>query len=313
MTNKPQKKAWNGKSKANGMHFSIFLFVLKKTGIKGAYRFLYLVAGFFFLFDWKSNRYIRYYYRTIWKFGRWKTLRYRFKMYYRFGQTILDKVAILAGNKDDFHVEFDGHDKLIQIGKEGKGAILISAHIGNWEIAGHFLKNANRPVNVIMYDVEHEAIKEVLKDSLKNRAFKIIQVQEDFSHLMEIKRALAEKEFICIHGDRILDESRSKFVEVDFLGKPVKIPRGPFELAVRFKVPHLFVFAIKETRRNYHFHAFHGRTDTEGDVEAMIRDYVGRMEQMLEPYPEQWFNFYDYWGEVDRPSLVAKKRVLVER
>ena len=304
---KERKKAWNGKSKANGMHFSIFLFVLKKTGINGAYRFLYLVAGFFFLFDWQSNRYLRYYFRKILKFGRWKTFKYRFKTYYRFGQTILDKVAILAGNTEDFEVNFDGHDKLIKLGNLNKGVILISAHIGNWEIAGHFLKNANRPVNVIMYDTEHEAIKDVLKDSLKKRAFNIIAVKEDFSHLMEIKRALANKEFICIHGDRVSDDGKTKHFDVDFLGKPVKIPRGPFELAVRFGVPHLFVFAIKETRRDYHFYAFDASPGTEGNAEAMVGDYVKRMEEVLLPYPEQWFNFYDYWSTVD-----VKKKGLTE-
>ena len=299
MSGKEQKKAWSGKSKANGMHFSIFLFVLKHTGINGAYRFLYLVAGYFFLFDWQSNQYIRYYYRKIWNFGYWKTFRYRFKMYYRFGQIILDKVAILGGYADDFEVEFDGHDELIRLGNQDKGVILISAHIGNWEIAGHFLKNANRPVNVIMHDVEHEAIKDVLKDSLKNRSFKIINVREDFSHIMKINKALADKEFICIHGDRISDDVKSKYCEVDFLGKPIKIPRGPFELAVRFEVPHLFVFAIKESSRNYHFYAFPARPGTAGNVETIIKDYVSRMEEMLTPFPEQWFNFYDYWEAVD--------------
>jgi predicted LPLAT superfamily acyltransferase len=310
MSDLKQKTGWNGKSKANGLAYRIFLFVLENGGIRGAYIFLYFVTSYFFLFDRKSNRYTGLYFRKIWKFGYWKSRLYTYRTYYRFGQTILDKVAILAGDTDSFDVHFDGHDRLIDMGKAGEGGILISAHIGNWEIAGHFLKKVNRPVNVVMYDAEHEAIKNVLHKSLKNRAFKIILVKEDFSHLLEIRRALANKEFICIHGDRILDDRKSKFCQPNFLGRPVKIPRGPFELAVRFNVPYLFVFAIKETNRHYHFHAFPGKPESRGNVEAMIQDYVDSIEEVLTPYPDQWFNFYDYWDfDAKRAQAISKPAV----
>ncbi len=304
MSERNKKTDWDGKSKANGLAYRIFLFVLEKGGIRGAYIFLYFVTSYFFLFDRKANRYMRFYFREMLKFGRLKTLRYTFKSYYRFGQTILDKVSILAGNTDYFKVNFDGHHYLTKMASQDKGGILISAHVGNWEIAGHFLKNANRPVNVIMFDVEHEAIKRVLKKSLKNRAFKIITVKEDFSHLLDISRALSNNEFICIHGDRILNDGREKIYQTNFLGRPVKIPRGPFELAVRFGVPYLFVFAIKESNRDYNFYAFEGKEESEGNVEAMIRDYIGHIEHVLQPHPEQWFNFYDYWGIDDQPKVM---------
>lgn len=269
---------------------------MRNGGMRGAYLFLYLVVTWFFLFDRKSNRYTNLYFRRILKFSRWKSFRYVFKTYYRFGQTFLDKVAILSGMYTDFSIEFDGHDRLMKMAADNTGGVLISAHVGNWEIAGHFLKKTNNPVNVLMYDREREAVKKVLKDSIENRSFKMITIQNDFSHLLEIKRAMDAKEFICAHGDRVVKADPVRNKRIDFLGQPVNIPRGPFELSVRFNVPHIFVFAIKESAKHYHFYAIEGRPESRGNVDMMIEDYVASMEKLLRAHPEQWFNFYDYWG-----------------
>lgn len=269
---------------------------MRNGGMKGAYLFLYVVVLWFFLFDRKSNRYTRLYFREILKYDRWKTFRYVYKTYYAFGQCFLDKVAILSRMYTDFDVNFDGHDLLMKMANEKTGGMLISAHIGNWEIAGHFLKKTNTPVNVIMYDVEKSHVKEVLKDSMENRSFNMINIQEDYSHLLEIKRAIDAKEFLCAHGDRITEEHINRAVKADFLGRQVYIPRGPFELAKRFKIPYVFVYAIKESAKDYHFYAIEGRPESTGNVEMMVEDYLTAMENILKDHPEQWFNFYDYWN-----------------
>ena len=299
-----QNSGWDGKSKASGLAYRIFYFILINGGIRFAYIFLYLVSSYYFLFDRKSNRYTRFYFREIWNFNRWKTFRYRFLSYYRFGQTILDKVYMLSGRTSFFRMRFNGRELLAQKGALNRGCILISAHVGNWEIAGHFLQNANRPVNVIMMDVEHQAIKDVLADTMKNRSFKIISLKDDFSHLMEIKNALANKEFICIHGDRILHPGRGRIYETSFLGRKAKFPRGPFDLAVRFNVPYLYVFASKESNRDYHFQAFEGHPDNTGNAEAMMDEYIQCLEKILASHPEQWFNYYDFWGIDEQPKIM---------
>jgi len=291
-----KKTGWTGRSKARGFHFSIFLWVMRNGGMRGAYLFLYLVVTWFFLFDRKSNRYTRLYYRRIWKFSRFKSWRYIFKTYYSFGQCFLDKVAILSGMYKDFNVEFDGHDLLMQMAADKKGGMLISAHIGNWEIAGHFLKKTKTPVNVIMYDVERERVKKVLKDSIENRSFNMITIEEDFSHLIKIKQAIDRNEFLCAHGDRVAEHQKSKAIKADFLGRDVYIPRGPFDLANRFNLPYVFVFAIKESDKNYHFYAIQGRPESQGNIDMMVRDYLDAMGRLLKDYSDQWFNFYDYWG-----------------
>ena len=61
-----------------------------------------------------------------------------FKSYYTFGQTILDKISISAGMRCRFTYKFEGVEILKKLLTQKKGGVLISAHIGNFEIAEHF-------------------------------------------------------------------------------------------------------------------------------------------------------------------------------
>ncbi len=59
-----------------------------------------------------------------------------YKNYYWFGQTIIDRVVLTSGIKNSFRFEFEGEENLRAMVNLKKGGLLLSAHIGNWEIAG---------------------------------------------------------------------------------------------------------------------------------------------------------------------------------
>ncbi len=291
-----KKASWEGKSKGGPLGYRIFLFFLKYAGIGSAYFILYVVAAWYLLFARKSTKAAYFYFRHIHGFSPLQSLRSCYRSYYKFGQTLIDKVVILGGFPNKFTFFFDGVENLYQLAKEGQGALLISAHVGNWEIAGHLLKKLNTPVNVVLYDGEDQGIKEVLEGAMKNRHFKMISVKNDFSHLLDMYNALQNKEFICIHGDRYIKNAGQKTYRTQFMGRYAEFPLGPFELAVRFKVPYTFVFSVKETDTHYHFFATPGQV-SQGGPEQIIDHYLRSLEKLLRQYPEQWFNYYDFWEE----------------
>lgn len=295
MSSNKKSTKWDGKSKATGTAFKMFYTILKRFGLKGAYFVLYFVAAYYWLFDYSARKHIAWYYRHIWGYGWWKTQRMLYKTFYTFGQTILDKVAVFNGRTDYFTFDFNGRHYLDDLRNSGHGALLISAHLGNWEIAGHFLEKAQNKVHVIMLDAEHEAIKDVLAEALNNRSFHVIALKEDRSHLFQLHQAFRDNDFICIHGDRILNPDQDRSEEAELFGRRIRLPRGPFELAVRFKMPYLYVFAIKEKNQHYQFYAFKGSAEAEGDVHHMMQEYTRYIEEILTPNPEQWFNFFDFW------------------
>src|SRR5690348_8340659 len=131
---------WQGKSKGTPLGYRIFVFVIRTFGLTPAYVLLRFVAFYYLLFSWSSTTHIYRYFRHFHRYGRIRSVLSSYRNYYIFGQTLLDKVVVMAGINNKFTYDFDGEDNLRQIVKGGRGGILLSAHVGNWEAAGHLLR-----------------------------------------------------------------------------------------------------------------------------------------------------------------------------
>lgn len=295
---------WEGKSKGTVLGHKIFVFILNHLGLKLAYIVLRFVALYYFLFARKSNKSIMYFYRDVLKYKKRTAYLKIYKNYYVFGQTILDKVALLAGVKTKFTVNHDGGTNLDKIDAIGKGGILISAHIGNWEIAGQLLNRLNTTFNILMYENESANIKEYMDGVQKKKNVNIIAIKDgEMGHLIELHNAFSKNELVVMHGDRFRDGVQT--IEANFLGKTAKFPAGPFIMAAKFGVPLSVVFAVKETSTHYHFFASDpimvkkARTpeQTQAAVQELLQGYLKEVERMVHLYPEQWFNYYSFWKE----------------
>jgi len=287
---------WDGKSRGTVLGYRIFVFFIKKAGIKSAYFILYFVAAYYFLFLKKSNRAIFYYFHKRLGYSYFKSKRMVYKSYYTFGQTILDKVSIGAGMRNKFTYEFDGVEKLIQLLEAKKGGVLISAHIGNFEIAEHFFSeiDVDFQINLVTTDLEHSAIKNYLEKISKKSTIKFIFIKDDLSHIFHINAALARNELVCFTGDRYFEGVKS--LEEILLGETAKFPSGPFLIASRLKVPVVFVYVMKEPNLHYHLYTREAHV-THRDEKALLKGYTESVESMLKKYPLQWFNYFDFWDK----------------
>jgi predicted LPLAT superfamily acyltransferase len=294
--------AWKGQSRGNVLGYKIFVALLRYGGVYPAYFILLFVALYFFCFAPSSFRHIYQLYRQRLEYGILRSLFAVYRNYFVFGQVILDKTATLGGLGTKFTFDFDGENHLRDMVANGTGCLLISAHIGNFEMAGHMLERLQTPVNVLMLDAEHQSIKKYLS-SVTHRSFRIIPIRGDNAHVFEIKEVLENREVLCMHGDRFVPGS--KYHVTGFLGKPACFPTGPFYLAMKYSIPVSFVFAMKEGARHYHFYAtppkhyaqqstLSGRDEQLGRI---IRDYTEEMENKLKKYPYQWFNYNDFWSK----------------
>ena len=289
---------WQGKSKANPTGYKIFVFLLEKFGVQAAYLLLYFVSFYYFIFSHKTSKPILYFYNKRLGFSKLKSLRFLYKNYFTLGQTLIDKVALMAKVKTNFTYNFDGKNNLEEIVKNGKGGLLLSAHVGNWEAAGQMLEHINTKVNIVMYDGEDANIKKYLDSVTGERTFKIIYVKNDLSHIFEIKNALTANEIVCIHADRFLPGNKT--IQSDFYGENAQFPYGPFLLSLKMDTPTVFVYAFKETNKHYHFYSspLHYYNKKEGDTEqTVLNDFKVDLENKMKLYPEQWFNYHDFYAK----------------
>jgi predicted LPLAT superfamily acyltransferase len=285
---------WKGKSRGTVLGYKIFLFCIKKLGLSSAYFVLYFVAAYFCFFAKDSTKSTYYYFRKRLHYSKFKSILSIYRSYFVFGQTIIDKIAISSGLKSKFTYDFDGGEHIKEILKQKKGGILISAHLGNFEIAEHFFGKLeeNDFISLLTTNIEHTAIKNYLDSVTKKSNIKIILIKEDLSHIFEINAALTRNEIVCITGDRYIKDS--KYLKQELLGKEAKFPAGPFLISSRLQVPVLFVYVLKETSKHYHLYARTAQVKHR-NAEALLKEYTQSLEGMLNKYPLQWFNYFDFW------------------
>jgi predicted LPLAT superfamily acyltransferase len=288
---------WEGRSQGSTLGYRIFVWLLKTGGLKPAYALLHFVTIYYRLFVPRAVRPLRYLYEQRMGFSRRQASKLISRNLIVFGQTLIDKIAILSGMRSAFqHVNLEGTQRIVDTLKEGKGGLVVSAHLGNWEVAGQLLDMLDVPINIVMYDGEGEAMKQYMEQFDSNRSFKIIYIKEDLSHIYEMSAALARNELICLHADRFRPGNRT--MEHEFLGEKALFPAGPFILAAKLRAPVCFVFAFKEGNFRYRYYSYPAKTyegrGTAG-MELMLDDYVALLEEKLRQYPDQWFNYYDFW------------------
>ncbi len=298
---KEEPKHWEGKSRGGNFGYWFFIFLLRTFGLGLAYLFLRIIVIYFVIFAPSASKSQYNYFREIHHYSAWKSFISLVKNYYIFGQVILDKVALMSGVKTNFSYNFDGEEYLHQLAKEKKGALLVGAHFGNWEIAGQLLHRIDTKVHIIMLDAEHEKIKKLIAKNTGERNFNIIPIKKDLSHLELIKSAFEKHEFVAMHGDRFLDGAKS--FSCSFMGKTADFPTGPFYMAMKYSIPITFVSAAKETDKHYHFFATkpmifknYGKPKArDEEIRKIMKLYISNLENLLKKYPLQWFNYYNFW------------------
>ena len=287
-------KQWDGRSKGTVLGYKIFVYVMKKLGIKAAYAVLYFVAFYYFMTARSSNKSIKYYFKNRLKFSTFYSILATYKSYFIFGQTLIDKVAINAGLRSKYTYEFDGIDLLKDLLNQKQGGILISAHVGNFEVAEHFFADIDFDcqINLVTTDMERSVIKEYLESISMKPSIKFILIKEDLSHIFEINNALSQNELICFTGDRYFEGNKT--MQAELLGKEADFPAGPFAIASRLKVPVAFVYVMKEKNLHYHLYARQA-VFKHRDANALLKEYCNNLEIIVKKYPYQWFNYFDFW------------------
>jgi predicted LPLAT superfamily acyltransferase len=291
--------SWQGKSKGTTLGYSIFVAILKKGGVFPAYLLLRFVSLYYFFFSYKSSSPVFHFFHKRLGYNIIVSLGKLYRNYYLFGQSLIDRVVIMSGIPNKFTFNFDGEENLHKIVALQRGGLLLSAHIGNWEIAGHLLKRLGTRINIVMFDGEHRQIKKYLDSVTGEKNVHIIVIRNDLSHIYEINDAFKNNELVCMHADRFLEGNKT--LQAGLLGEKAKFPMGPFVLAAQFKVPVSFVFAMKETNLHYHFFSSppkeYAGSNKESIMQDMLNDFANEMGQKVKQYPEQWYNYYNFWRQ----------------
>jgi len=267
---------------------------------------LHPITAYYLLFATQARRQsARYLERAL---GRPPTLADRYRHVFTFAAAVLDRVYLARGRLQDFDLRLEGAPLMDELVEQGRGALLIGAHLGSFE-ALHAV-GASRPklrVAMAMYPDNARMIHETLQAIAPDFHLDIIPIGRPSSTLA-VRDWLDTGGLVGMLGDRVLagERSRTGLVELPLLGQAARFSDGPFRLALLLKRRLVFMVGLYRGGNRYdvRFEPLADFSALPAGAQArdnLLRDamqaYVQRLESLCREAPYNWFNFYDFWNE----------------
>ena len=270
-----------------------------RCGRRSSRVILHGIALYFFLFAPSARRHsIAYLRRAL---GHEPRARDRYRQILSFATAIHDRVFLLNDRYDQFRVTIEGEDVVRAALQRGRGALLMGAHLGSFEVirsVGH--QQVGLEVAMAMYADNARKINAALNAINPRLKLDVIELGHA-SAMLDLHARLDAGAFVGLMGDRSFADDECD--TIDFLGAPAGFPTGPMRLACMLRRPVYFMAGLYLGRNRYHvvFEPIADFTDTPraeraGAMAAAIRRYAQLVEARCRSAPDNWFNFFDFWA-----------------
>lgn len=213
-----------------------------------------------------------------------------------FGQVFLDiiKFSCLKEEKRKKIFVVEGEENLKKALQRGRGALVFTAHYGNWEIGSFFLSKKDK-LNVIVRPLDNKLLeKELLKLRTKLGA-KVIYKHQATKHILH---SLREKEIVAF----LIDQNvlRSQGVFVDFFGKKAATTPSLAAFYLRTKSPLIPAFCYPLSLHRYQIKIHDPLEisltgDYDQDVLKITQICTKIIENQIRKNPDCWFWFHRRW------------------
>ena len=295
------------RERSNLRTLQLMRWITTRLGRRVARCVLHPITLYFMLFGGTAARQsARYLERALGRTPRWSE---RYRHIHHFAATVLDRVYLLQEHFDGFDVQLSGVEHLDAVLADGRGALLVGAHVGSFE-ALRALGQGWRGLKVamVMYEDNARLINTTLQAVAPNAELHIIP-------LGRMESMLALREWLDAGGvagllaDRTLpgQSERSGLHLLPFLGAPAPFSDGPFRLAALLRRQMVFMAGIYHGGNRYELRFlpvadFRARPRGTAAVDAAIHGAMARYVEILEDLcretPYNWFNFFDFWAPV---------------
>lgn len=187
-----------------------------------------------------------------------------------------------------------GFELIEEAYKQGNGIILITGHLGNWELAGAYVAARGIPLDAIVRGQSNPLFERYVNST---RARIGMTVVHDQQAVRRTPRAFKEGRAVAFVADQGVIGLASTFVP--FFGRPAKTPRGAAVFALKYKIPTLFVAVIRLPNGKYTFNVepieVVDTGDREQDVDTIVATYTSMLERWVRTAPEQYFWHHRRW------------------
>lgn len=181
---------------------------------------------------------------------------------------------------------------------KGRGVIVLTAHIGNWELGGVVLAQVGYPMWVVALEHKYKAVNDFFNRQRESKGMKVIPFSKAARQCMSM---LKMNELVALVGDR--DFTKEGGLITDFFGKPVSLPKGPAAFALKTGAVIVPGFLIRNPDDTFTLHIENPIDPLEPgygqDGEKALKELINRykiiFEECIRRYPDQWYMFKKFW------------------
>jgi len=195
-----------------------------------------------------------------------------------------------------------GYSRIVD-GRDAKnGVLLLTAHLGNWEVGGLMLAEMKQPISVVLVPDIFPAVERARRDLHARAGITEIRVDKSLAPTLAVLRALKANGIVAMQGDRDFSNTG---IAVPFFGRAAYFPRGPFLVAMATNATVLPAFIIRTPDGRYRavveepLEIDRGR-DREAALRKNVERYVAVLQRYVSATPEQWYCFYPFWEDPSR-------------
>jgi KDO2-lipid IV(A) lauroyltransferase len=197
-----------------------------------------------------------------------------------------------------------GFSRLVEGRLKGKGVVLLTAHLGNWEIGGLMLAEVKQPIHVVLVPDLFSGVERVRRRMHARAGVTEIPVDRTFLPTLAVLRALDRNGIVAMQGDRDFDNTG---IAAPFFGREAYFPRGPFRVAMATGAVVLPAFIVRVPGGRYRAVieeplSIEETRDRDAALRRNIARYVAVLERYVKAYPEQWYCFYPFWDDPSRKA-----------
>ena len=184
---------------------------------------------------------------------------------------------------------------------KGKGAVVLTAHLGNWELGGVVIAQLGYPFWAVALPHKNKKVNAFFDAQRNSKGVQVVAMGKAVrSCISEIRK----NHMVALVGDR---DFSGKGALVDFFGKPVHFPEGPAALSLMTGASIVPGFMLRNPDNSFTLRIekpieFLSGGDKAKDLKDLIGIYRDIYQDYIRKYPEQWYVFRRFWVEPSHSS-----------
>lgn len=187
-------------------------------------------------------------------------------------------------------IEYDGLENFTRAEARGKGVLVATAHLGNWELSAFAHAWMHKPMHVVVRPLDNPRIDQLVRERRKLSGNHIIDKK---NAAREILRALHAGDAVGILIDQ--NSSLDEGVFVDFFGHKACANAAFVKLAHKTGAAVVPGYAVWNEARHKYILRFDPEISITGDVQADTQKVHSHLEQVIRKHPEQWLWIHRRW------------------